>query len=349
MRQYLYAALVCSALAATPGSHASPASHPVAALPVVQHWLTYSDPQEDAFSIEMPRGWKLSGGTARRNALQYRGWALAISPDGSTILAANDPSEPSYVAPNPMLAMAGFRIGSVYGGGGGTVYLVEPYRTGQQYAALWGRRKLARECNDIRLVNARARPEVAQQINVYSRPYGIVHDAGEATFQCNKGGVAMTAYVFVSTTDIAFPGYQGGIWYADTIAAFLSPTPVSGIAAGLLAHMVKSVRVNPAWVQRQTGAEAKVSQIAAETNAHISDSIMRGWEDRGAQYDRVMEEGSRARLGIDVYADPATGTQYTVANTHEYYWVNPGGTVVGTDTDTAPGASFERLNRVPPR
>jgi hypothetical protein len=65
--------------------------------------------------------------------------------------------------------------------------------------------------------------------------------------------------------------------------------------------------------------------------------------------DRVMEEGSRARLGINVYANPATGTQYTVANTHQYYWVNATGAVVGTDTNTAPNASFSRLNRVPPQ
>jgi len=50
-----------------------------------------------------------------------------------------------------------------------------------------------------------------------------------------------------------------------------------------------------------------------------------------------------------VYADPATGTQYTVANSHRYYCVNASGTVVGTDTDTAPGVSVNRLNRVPPQ
>lgn len=65
--------------------------------------------------------------------------------------------------------------------------------------------------------------------------------------------------------------------------------------------------------------------------------------------DRMMQEDSRTRLGIDVYADPATGTQYTVANSHQYYWANASGAVVGTDTDTSPGSSFSRLKRVPPR
>lgn len=91
----------------------------------------------------------------------------------------------------------------------------------------------------------------------------------------------------------------------------------------------------------------QVSQTEAQNNAAISDSIMRGWEDRGAATDRVMEEGSRARLGIDIYSDPETGNKYTVANDHNFYWVNPSGTVIGTDTDTAP-KGFSRLAQVPP-
>lgn len=318
--------------------------HAVAALPLVQHWQRFADPQENAFSLDLPQGWKNSGGTFRRNALQYRGWALAISPDGSTILAANDPSEPSYIAPTPLLAMAGIGVGRLYNGGGGTTYIVEPYRTGEDYAVAWGEKKLAQRCGAVHLEKSRARPEIAARINAWSRSWGIVHNVGEATFGCRARGEDMTAFVFASLTFI-----QGGIWYADNIEAFLAPTPVAGIAAGLLAHMVSSVRINPVWMQRQLGAEAKVSEIATRTNAEISDSIMQGWEDRGARYDRVMEEDSRARLGVDVYADPATGTKYTVANTHEHYWVNDAGIVVGTETGTAPGRSFKRLERVPPQ
>lgn len=326
----------------------APVGHPVAAIPVVQHWQIFSDPNEGAFQLEMPQGWKVAGGTMRRNALQYRGWASAVSPDGSTILAINDPNEPSYVAPTPLLAAAGFRLGSVYNGGGGTTYIVAPYESGSQFAISWGQRKLRELCTSIKVAGNRARPDISQQVNAFSSGLGIIHDFGEATFACDKSGMAMAAYVFASTTLIRGAG-QGGIWYGDTIEAFLAPRAVDGLAAGLLAHMVKSVRVNPAWVARQSQTNMDVSRIAAQTNAAISNTIMRGWEERGATMDRVMQEGSRARLGIDVYSDPATGSQYTVANSHRYYWVDAGGTVVGTDTDTSPGPSFRRLNRVPPQ
>ena len=322
------------------------AGRPVAAIPLVRHWQVFSDPNEGAFQIEMPQGWKLSGGTVRRNALQFRSWVSAISPDGATILGLNDPVEPSYVAPSPLLAAAGLRLGSLYNGGGGTTYIVEPYQTGAQFAVSWGQRKLRTLCAAIKIAGGGARADLSGQINAISRPYGITHDIGEATFTCDRNGIAMTAYAFTGTTRI---GGQGGLWYADIIEAFLAPSPVAGLAAGLLTHMIKSLHANPAWVARQSQTNLDVSRIATQTNAAISDSIMRGWQERGATMDRVMQEGSRARLGIDVYADPASGTQYTVANTYKYYWANASGSVVGTDTDTSPGASFSQLKRVPRR
>ena len=166
---------------------------------------------------------------------------------------------------------------------------------------------------------------------MFSRPFGIVHDAGEAEFSCKTGGLDMSGYVFVSTTSIG-----GGIWYADIIEASFVPSKVAGIAAGILAHMVGSVQVNPTWLAKVSNDAAALSRSMAQSNEAISDSIMKQWSARGAAIDQVMDEGSRERLGIDVYSDPATGEKYTVSNNYSYYWVNSAGAVVGTATDTAP-------------
>ncbi len=322
-------------------------AHPVAALPLVQHWQLFSDPNEGAFQLEMPQGWKNSGGTARRTALQYRNWAVAISPDGETILAINDAAEGSYITPSPMLAATGFGPGSMYNGGG-NLYVVAPFQPGAQFAISWGQRKLPAHCASIRVTGSRPLPDLARQINAYMGGTGITYDYGEAQFACDKNGMAMNAYVFARTL-LAGVGGQGGLWYADIIEAFLAPAPVAGMAAGLLAHMVKSARLNPSWVARQSQTTMDVSRIATQTNAAISDSLMRGWEQRGAILDRVMEEGSRARLGIDVYSDPVTGTEYTVANTSNHYWTDAGGNIVGTQTADPPGPGFRQMNRVPPK
>lgn len=316
--------------------------HPVAAIPIVQKWQLVADPNEGSFQLEMPVGWRVGLGSKRRSALQYRPWATAISPDGLTVIAMNDPDEPSYATP-----MHGFPPGSVYNASG-TVYRVAPYHSAAQYAMTWGARKLPAFCTAIKVTNNRPRPDAAQRLNPLSAAMGIRRDYGEATFSCDKSGIPVTAYVFIGSTAIP-TGPGTGLWYADVIYAFLAPTPVAGVAASTLAHMIKSSRPNLQWVARQSKTNMDVSRIATQTNNAISDMVMQGWQERGAINDRVMAEGERTRLGVDVYADPATGTQYEVFNKNQYYWANAAGTVVGTDTDTAPSSSFSRLNRVPPK
>ena len=340
------AAVIAISLAVSVSSTGAVTQARVAALPIVKEWVRFSDPQEGAFQADVPKGWKVEGGTFRRNALQYRNWLRTLSPDGATTIVLNDPSEGAYVVPTQLLAMAGFREGSLYNGGGGTVYTVARFQTGAQFAASWGQRKLASVCRDVKLTLSQARPELTNEINAYGRPYGLHHDIGEADFTCGNGfGQAMSAYVLASILSIS--GQSGVIWYEETIIGFVSPTPLAGVAAGLLAHIVRSVQVNPAWVARQTQTNMDVSRIATQTNRAISDSIMHSWESKGAVMDRIMERGSRARLGIEIYEDAATGTRYTVANTHQFNWINAQGAVVGTDTEDAP-SGFRQLARVPP-
>jgi hypothetical protein len=331
----------------------SPASaaatgRPVAAMPLVRHWAVYQDPAEHAFQLEMPQGWKLSGGTARHSALQYRHWASALSPNGAGIIQINDPNEPTYIPPSQLLATSGFRVGSTYNAGAGNTYIVAPYQSGVQFAASWGQRRFASYCTAPRLASSRARPELAQQMNSLARTIGMRYDYGEATFTCQRNGIDYTGYVCARTL-LAQSGGPAGLWLADSIQGFFAPTRVSGLAAGVLAHMVKSFRVDQAWAERQSRTTMEVSRINSQANEAISSTIMGVWENRGAVIDRVMDEGSRDRLGIDIYSDPATGDEYTVGNTSRYYWTDPHGDIVGTDTADPPGPGYRQLNRVPPR
>lgn len=317
---------------------AAAAQTPVATLPSIQ-WQKFVDPQEGMFSMDAPAAWRVSGGLARRNALQYWPWLAAVSPDGNTILAFGDPTLQSYVLPTPILAATGFREGSVYSPGS-TVYIVSRYVPGPDFAVLYAERQLPHFCTDIQPTSRGERADMAARIGTGTRT-----TAGEARFACRKDGAEMAAYVFCATSEVS----QGGIgfWYPSFLFAYLAPKPLAGIAEQMVAHMLGTIAVNPQWLAAQTGTSMAVSRITTGTGHAISDTIMQGWQARNATIDRMMEEGSRARLGIDIYANPATGTRYTVANTHNYYWVDPQGRVVGTETNTPP-AGFAPLQRVPP-
>jgi hypothetical protein len=317
---------------------ASRVSSLVPAVPIVERWAKFTDPQEGAFSLDVPQNWKNSGGTVRRNALQFRNWVSAISPDGQTVIAINDSTEWSYIAPSPMLAATGFHVGSVYNTGGAW-YTVSPVQSGEQFAVSWGRSRLAPVCSAVQVAGHRARPDLDQRISWF----GIVHDVGEASFSCKRNDMDMSGYALASMTYLG----STGIWYSDTIQAFLAPEKEAGVAAGVLAHMVQSVELNLDWLRMVSDNAVAISRNAAQTHAAISHDIMTGWEKRGAIIDMVMDEGSRARLGIDFYKDPATGDGYTVDHQHNYYWVNASGKVMGTPTDTAPNG-YRRLDRIPP-
>jgi hypothetical protein len=348
--------LGCKAKPQTPPSHAAgnqgaaalSAAHPVSAIPVPTHWQTFSDPNEGAFQLEAPQGWKVVGGTARGSALQYTLWIQAVSPDGATIIAINDPSEPFRITPSPMLAATGFPEGSVYNAGAGNAYVVASYQSGTQFAISWGMKQLSRFCASVRVQGSRPRADLSQSMNGLVGATGISYDYGEATFSCSRNGLPIIANALVRTM-LARVGGPGGIWQPDSIIAFAAPAPVAGVAAGIMAHMIKTVQVNPAWAMRQSQTTAAISRINAQANAAISDSIMSGWEQRGAVMDRVMAQDERVRLGVDIYSDPVTGTEYTVNNTSRYYWTDAGGNIVGTETADPPGTAFRQLNRVPPR
>jgi len=317
---------------------------PVPALPIAGQWTTFRDPEEQAFALEVPEGWQVQGGTGRRSSLQYRPWVQAAAPDANTIIALNDPGELSFAVPTQSLAMAGYYPGTVYTTPGAQ-YTVASYLNGKQYAEWWGKRRLAAFCQNINAEGAAGLPELTAAANGAAQAGGMSFDAGMVTFSCTRNGVPMRADALAVVRAAA--GQLGALWWAEWVGGFVTPEPLAGVAAGTMRHMIQSTQVNPVWVAQQTGINFDVSNYVARTNSAISNSIMQRWAERGAVMDRIMAEGSRARLGIDIYRNPATGTQYTVPNTYAYYWVNPSGTVAGTNTDSAPNG-FTRLSRVPP-
>ena len=167
----------------------------VAAVPFIQ-WQKFVDPNEGSFWMEVPSGWRISGGLARRNALQFWPWLTAVSPDGDTIIAFGDPNLQSYVLPTPSLAAAGFHEGSLYNGGGGTLYVVRRYVPGRVFAKDYGQQQLPRFCADLQVTANPERPDAAAWIGGrFSQT-----TAGEVRFSCRKGDMAMEAYEFCATS-----------------------------------------------------------------------------------------------------------------------------------------------------
>ena len=83
--------------------------------PATLSFVNWSDPHEGAFSIGVPQGWHVIGGTYRLSATDVRSAINMGSPDGQLRVIIGDASIGLFIPPSQMLAMAGLREGGYYG------------------------------------------------------------------------------------------------------------------------------------------------------------------------------------------------------------------------------------------
>ena len=215
-------------------------------------WTTVRDTRENAFSIQVPQGWKTYGGLFRFSPIDTRMIVDMTSPDGLTNLRVGDSTVPPYRVPGPFL-----RIGPA----------VAAYTAGNVFAARYGQARFASICQGVRLTKGDAlAPKYHPAAN------GISHTtAGEAFFSCTKNGAPMSAYVYAETMLLG-PGGPGSILGGGGAGEF----DCSGGAG-------ESGRRDAAALWPVAGDEPCVGRYAepVEQPGHPADKCRHAGDDRG--------------------------------------------------------------------
>jgi hypothetical protein len=313
-------------------------------------YVRWHDPRENAFSLEVPSQWRVAGGLFRFASVDTRSAAEAVSSDGQIRILLGDAEVPSFTEPNPTLAMGGFREGSWYSPGYGFQMLVRSYVPGTAFAAEQVRNKVARGCDELSVSETRDRADLVQAINrVYAQcgQMGVMTQltAGETAFTCRSGSTPMRGYYFAATQLTRSQG--PGLWSVPYMGGYLGPAEKAGLAQAAFEHMVKSAEVNPQWAAMQSHLAGETSRIVTQTHQEISSLIDDTYWHRQGVMDGLDRRRSNAILGVEDVVDPATGGQFKVESGSNYYWIDPRGTVVGTDTDTRPNLDFRQLLQLP--
>ena len=328
-------------------------------------WATYTDPSEHAFSIAVPAGWRVSGGLRRMNAVDIRTGVDAVSPDGAIHLFFGDVNVPVFTVPSQYTAMAGLRPGMMYSPGGGVSMMIEPYQTGQNFAASWGNLRLRGECANVALKTSQPRPDASTAISNAYGAGGIRTSiaAGEASFSCQRNGAATAAYVFAGTESVQMQA--SALWDVKTLVGFVAPEARAGEADSLLSHMVTSFTIDRGWMQRQQGITAEFDRTTAAANAAVSNAIIANGRALSAQSDAIFQRGQNlphvgaassgsnavdrydenAVRGSSEYTNPATGTSRTLDNGYAHTYSDAAGNIRQTDSENAPGAGWTELQR----
>lgn len=308
-------------------------------------YTTWSDPKENAFSVDVPSGWEVSGGLFRFASVDTRPSLLVLSPDKEIHISGGDSAVPPFVVPSRLLEMTGFSEGRWYSPGYGVNMLVKRYLDGRHFAREYVMQKIAGGYSDLVFTGEKDRPDVSKLINDIYRhfsTYGIqsLVNTGEVFFTCRKNNKNYEGYYFAGTR--LTTAYGSGNWLVEYLFGFLAEKSKSGMAREVLGHMVKTFKINPRWLAMQSNLTAATSEIVSRTHNEISEIINSSYQYRQRVNDDLSRKWSNVILGLTDVKDPETGETWKVASGRNYYW-RKGDSIVGTDTYDRPDIDFTPL------
>jgi hypothetical protein len=271
----------------------APAAAPAQELTHVS-WTTFTDPNENAFSIEVPRGWRVAGGVVRKIPLWASLVLRVLSPDRRTLIAVGDPDSVPYNAPI----------------------------AARDYVRRFTESAMSRACPDLKIVDVADLPDVERFARSNSLgPYNQ-WSAAQAAFTCNGGRQAGMAGQAIAVLQYMTTLRSG---HAQVLAAFVTATGQENAADQLLNHMIASLRQNPEWSARQQqiaqqladgalarwqGEQRQFQQMddAITNTAHFVGSDGRRYDlDARPRYQWLAPDGQTA--GTDTLTPPSPGSK----------------------------------------
>ena len=265
-----------ASLSGTPPASGSGVTTPEAAgTAPANSYLLWQDPGEGAFSVSLPMGWRISGGTVRSTKFEAHYLVRAQSPDGGAKLFMDDPGILMREVPNQGTEAMGVKIGQELPSGLGSSLIVEPYRPGDQFAAEYVKQIL---CPSATMILGGPIADQTQALNAQFGPLGqlggkaLRADAGELAFKCG----ARTGYVYVITVQAMQPDGPVAIWAVYRIAGYLASPADSPAAAAAVNQMLGTFHMNQTWLQsyaKESGDTAGI--VVRESNAVTQTTIDR--------------------------------------------------------------------------
>jgi len=183
-------------------------------------WTTFTDPYENAFTIEVPQGWRVAGGVVRKIPLWPSLVLRVLSPDRRTLIAIGDPDNVPYNAPI----------------------------AARDYVRHFTESAMSQACSGLKIVDVSDLPDVERFARSNSLgPYNQ-WSAAQAAFTCNSdrqagmsgGAIAVLQYM---------TSLRSG--HAQILAAFVTTKGREDAVDQLLDHMIGSLHQNPEWSARQ--------------------------------------------------------------------------------------------------
>ena len=302
---------------------------------------TWREPNEGAYTIDVPRGWRISGGVRRITAVDVRSAVNAVSPDGTVRIFIGDYDLMPRRELDQAARMAGLHEGQTIGGS-----LIARYQTGVQVAERYPAWKICRSAHITQSGILRRETETLNtQVAQFGRSMATAASAsvGEAIFHCPEG-----EGLVIATTVLARPTQGRGVsvWTVYPLSGFFTRDPQRAFFAKyVLSQMLASLKMDHEWEVRANEAAGKY----ANSMMQMSDAVTRttiqhakqqatqgsagGWNHpntgnipKVTQDLRVEEQRDIANRGTRQVCDDL-GTCKTVDNSWSHVWRDYSGNV----------------------
>lgn len=289
-------------------------------------WVTVRDTREQAFSIDVPKGWKIYGGMFRFGMVNARPFVDMTSPDGKSNIRVGDATIPGYSTPSPWIPRQ--------------TPNVAPYPSGGVFSKKYGQARFGTMCQSLQVLQSHA------MTPKYHQPgQGMVRTTGgEAVFTCSDKGQAMAGCVYAETLLVGTGG-PNSQWYVVALGSFLAPVDKSQAAGEMLKHSGESLRLNLEWAKME-------QQLVDQETDRINNATRASMAMGAAQRDHQAKIMGMQQQQNDSFNDVINGVTFTrdpqTGQTREVQtlqggpkWVNGRGTVV--DSAMSPGPAFHQL------
>jgi hypothetical protein len=265
-------------------------------------WTTVRDQREQAFSISVPQGWKVSGGMFRYRVAYPRPTVDMTSPDGMTNVRVGDNTIPNYQNPNPSPYLP--KVPN-------NVTPVEPYTTGQVFAQKYGLDRFGSMCQGIQVTSSQSsQPKYSQQVAGY-----VSATAGSANFSCTMRGQPMAGYVYAETMQVGANKMMPANWYETAIGSWLAPAAQAQNAGAILTYSTSTLVMNPDWTAFQNYIVAVATHINLVTAAKTAQATQQ-MDQRAEQWRKMMagevDDFNDILTGTAFGMDPATGQEIEI-------------------------------------
>jgi hypothetical protein len=331
--------------------------------PVSLRFVAWTEPNEGAYTTEVPQGWKVTGGLVRPDPLRLLDPVDMQSPDGLVYAFSGDRTLPMFKTPTRGEQSLGMREGMNNGNG-----ILMRYQPAAEFLRQYLPNRFGQQCPGFQIVDIRDQPELSGEVNrqLAGNPESANQrvDVAVAQIRCSANAVGLVQLVtYAVSMDPAMVGGEGfAIWQVSSVAGFIAPQARAAEAGQAIVRLLTARKVNPQWAQGNQTMVAIINNISQQSSQQISQMI----NDRfrisntptpgsgsssssssiGSSDDLIRQRENAMMDQTDVI-DQRTGESYKVVSGSNYYWVNPQGTIAGTNAPSQPTTDFQEMTQLP--